>query len=107
MDIDVDATLSWARPHRLTLDAWRGISISMPVTSQGTGGVTLITDDGGSGGDYVFAGEGKVASGDSASRRIANGQSCTLVSDIASLAAGVAADPAGAFALAKGYDASA
>ena len=106
MDIDFDAKLQWTKPGRLTLDAWRGIAISLDVTSEGTGGVTLTTNDGGSGGDLVFTGKGKVSFWDTSSSLIINGTAYTLVGSIHALAQAIAANPDGAFALSKFYDAS-
>lgn len=71
---------------------------STPLTSQGTGGVTLISNDGGSGGDFQFAGPGRIAFWDLSSALTINGAGCTLVGDVASLAAAVAANPQSALA---------
>jgi hypothetical protein len=106
MDIQFDAELQWTKPSRLTLDAYRGIAVGFAVTSEGTGGVTLTTNDGGSGGDLVFTGKGKVSFWDNSSSLVVNGTAYTLVGSIASLASAVAADPNGAFALAKSFDAA-
>lgn len=106
-DIAFDAKLQWTKPGRLTLDAWRGIAIGLDVTSEGAGGVTLTTNDGGSGGDLVFTGKGKVSFWDTSSSLIIDGTAYTLVDSIHALARAVAANPSGAFALSKFYDASA
>jgi hypothetical protein len=106
MDIAFDATLNWARSHRLTLDSYRSIVVSRPITSQGTGGVTLTTNDGGSGGDYSFADKGKIAFLDTTSSLVINARDFALVRDIATLAADIQATPAGAYALAQGYNAT-
>jgi hypothetical protein len=108
-DMAFEATLNWTRPHRLTLDAGGKIVFTMPVTSEGKGGVTLISNDHGQDPliDYAFVGKGKLAFWDTASSLVINGKSFALVGDLATLAAGIAANPSGAFALAKGYDASA
>ena len=106
-DIAFNATLNWTKPHRLTLDAFRSITFIQPVTAEGTGAVTLITNDGGTGGDYSFVDKGKLAFWDLSSSLIINGVGFTLVGDIATLANDIAATPSGAYALARGYDASA
>jgi hypothetical protein len=106
-DIDFAAKLQWTRNSRLTLDAYRGIAVSLDITSEGTGGVTLTTDDGGDGGELVFAGKGKVSFWDTASSLTIDGVSYTLVDSIQMLAASVAANPNGFYALSKFYDASA
>ena len=104
MDIDIGGAFGWSAPSRLTLDAWRSITFNRAVTVRGAGGVTLITSDGGSGGDYGFAARGALTFDNPASSLIVNGQSFTLIDDIATLAS---ADLAGSYALAKDYDASA
>ena len=104
-DILVGAVLTWASRHRLTLDANQSIHIGAPIVVKGRGGITLVTNDGGSGGDYDFYGP-TLTFWDTTSSLIINGQSFTLVKDITSLASGIAANPAGNFALANSYDAS-
>jgi len=101
--------LTWASHHRLTLDANQSIHVRAPVVVEGTGGVTLITNDGGTGGDYDFdtTTSGSLTFWDTGSSLIVNGASFTLVKDIATLASGIAANPSGNYALANGYDASA
>jgi hypothetical protein len=106
-DIAFDAKLQWTKPSRLTLDAWRGIAISLDITSEGAGGVTLTTNDGGSGGDLVFTGKGKVSFWDTSSSLIIDGTAYTLVDSIQALASAAAANPNGFYALSKFYDASA
>jgi hypothetical protein len=107
-DIKVEAPVSWASATRLTLDAHRSIEFKRSVTVAGTGGaLTLITNDnGGSGGDYWFDNSANVTFWDTASSLVINGQSFTLVKDIATLASAIAANPSGNFALAANYDAS-
>src|SRR3569832_1440036 len=46
--------VTWASTHRLTLDAYQFIHVRAPVIVEGVAGLTLITNDGGSGGDYIF-----------------------------------------------------
>jgi hypothetical protein len=106
MDIEVDAQLTWSRQHALTFDAFRSIVIAQPITSEGTGGVTLVTNDGGSGGDYDFTDKGKIAFWDVSSNLFINGTRFALINDLATLATDVALNPSGTFALARGYDAS-
>jgi hypothetical protein len=105
-DIAFNAVLNWTKPHRLTLDAYRSITFTWPVTAEGTGAVTLITNDGGTGGDYSFTDKGKIAFWDLSSSLIINGTSFTLVGNIHTLASDIASNIYGAFALARGYDAS-
>jgi hypothetical protein len=107
MDIDFDTKLQWTKPHSLTLDAYRGIEIDLDITSEGPGGVTLTTNDGGSGGDLVFTGKGKVSFWSTANSLVINGTPYTLVDSIQMLASAIAANPNGFYALSMFYDASA
>ena len=106
-DIIVKAALSWASTSRLTFDSYRSVEIDKPVTATGTGAMTITTNDGGSNGDLSFVGKGNVAFWDLNSSLVINGQSYVLVGDIATLAADIADNPSGFYALAKDYDASA
>jgi hypothetical protein len=105
-EIHVIAPVTWASANRLTLDAKRSIAIRAAVVSQGTGGVTITTNDGGAGGDLLFVSGGAISFWDNASSLIVNANAYTLVSDIATLASDIAAHPAGFHALAKDYDAT-
>ncbi len=59
-DIGIDAALSWTSAHGLTLDSFRGITFKNPLTIAGEGGLSIDTNDGGSGGDYRFFRKGRV-----------------------------------------------
>ena len=106
-DIVVKAALSWTSANRLTFDAHRSVEIDKPVTATGTGAITITTNDGGSNGDLSFVGKGNVAFWDLNSSLVINGNSYVLVGDIATLAADIADNPSGFYALAKDYDATA
>ena len=106
-DIHIQAPFSWTSTSRLTLDAQRSIEFEKPVSVAGTGALTLITNDGDTGGDYWFDAGASVTFWDTSSSLIINGASFTLVKDINTLAAAIAANPYGNFALANNYDASA
>ncbi len=108
-NIGVLDAVTWASAHRLTLDASQSIHVRAPVVVEGTGGVTLITNDGGTGGDYDFnaATSGSIAFWDTSSSLVIDGASFALVNDIATLASDIAANASGNYALAKSYDASA
>lgn len=106
LDIDVRSAFSWASANRLTLDSYRSIAIEDSVTVAGPGGLTLRTNDGGTGGDYWFAGKGNVNFWDLSSSLVINGNGYSLIDSIATLAASVAANSSGFYALAKTYDAS-
>ncbi|MDE2163400.1 MAG: filamentous hemagglutinin N-terminal domain-containing protein, partial [Alphaproteobacteria bacterium] len=53
-DIFISSALSWSTSATLTLDAYRSVDINALVTVTGAGGVKIITNDGGGGGDYSF-----------------------------------------------------
>jgi hypothetical protein len=104
-DIDIDQALQWTSTARLTLDVQRSLIVKKPVTIAGSGALTITPNDGGSGGDLLFENKGSVTFWDTSSSLIINGQSFTLVKDIATLAADIAANPSGFYALANSYDA--
>jgi hypothetical protein len=106
-DIGILDPLTWASSYRLTLDAYESIHVRAPVVVEGTAGVTLITDDGGSGGDYNFntATSGAIAFWDWKSSLIINGKNFALEKDIQTLAIDIAVHPSRNFALIRDYDA--
>jgi hypothetical protein len=104
-DIVVPHAFHWASTHALALDAQRSIQIDARIDDQGDGGVTLTTNDGGSGGTLSFGDAGSLSFLGMTNPLTINGLSYTLVGDIASLAADIASAPAGKFALAHNYDA--
>jgi hypothetical protein len=105
-DIVIAAKVQWAKNHHLTLDAYRGINFLFELTSEGTGAVTLTTNDGGSGGALSFTSKGKMTFWDPSSALTINGVSYTLANDVVTLASAIAAHPSHAFAFGRGYDAS-
>ena len=105
-DIHIQAPFNWTSTSRLTLDAQRSIEFKKPVSVAGTGALTLVTNDGGTGGDYWFDEGASVTFWDTSSSLIINGQSFTLVEDIKTLAGDIVANPFGNFAFANSYDAS-
>ncbi|HEX3943754.1 MAG TPA: hypothetical protein VHW69_06685, partial [Rhizomicrobium sp.] len=112
-DIDVDQTLQWTSTSRLTLDAQQSVTVNKQVTVAGQGALTVITNDIGGAkaknksGEFVIVPEhGSVQFWDLGSSLIIDGNSYTLVGDIKTLAADIAANPSGFYALAKPYDAS-
>ena len=106
-NVIVKDSVGWATTSRLTLDANQSVTIDKPVMVTGTGAVTITTNDGGSGGDLIFDGKGNVTFWDLTSSLIVNGNSYTLVGDIATLASDIANNPSGFYALANDCDASA
>jgi len=98
--IGVNTPLTWSNTHRLTLDSIEFVHIKAAVVIEGTGALTLTTNDGGTGGDLVIEDGGTINFWDLNSNLIVNGTPYTLVNDIDTLAAGIAANPSGSFALA-------
>jgi len=98
--------VTWASTHRLTLDAYQFIHVRAPVVVEGVAGLTLITNDGGSGGDYIFESGGYANFWDLASSLVINRHSYTLVGDVETLASDIAINPSGSYALAASYDAT-
>jgi len=105
-DIVVTASFDWASSNSLTLDAYRSVSVQQPVAANGAGGVALVTNDGGSGGTLAFIAGGSLSFLGTANGLSVNGTSYTLENSVANLAATIAANPAGNYALANNYDAA-
>jgi len=103
--IAIMSPLTWANAHRLTLDAQHSVAIRSTVVVRGTGGLTITLEDGDAGVFNFYPG-GSIAFWDTASSFVVNGNAYTLVNDVATLAADVASNPSGFYALAKDYDAS-
>lgn len=103
--IDVSASLHWTS-HTLTLDSHDTIAVSRPVTVQGSGGgVSLVTNDGGTGGRLLFQGAALTFKHTSSALSV-NGVPYQLEANLADLANAVTATPDGNFALAGDSDAS-
>ncbi len=105
-DVRITAPFTWAGATTLSLDAYKSISVSRPVTVSGSGGVSLVTNDGGSGGDFSVEEKGRVTFKNLSSALTINGATYALVRSVSQLAAAIVANPSGNFALAKSYDAS-
>ncbi len=105
-DIVVSASFNWASAHSLTLDAWRSVTFDKPVAVNGTGAVSLTTNDGGTGGTLSFGTKGSLSFLGTSNALTINGSVYTLENSIASLAAAVAANANGNYALANNYNAS-
>ena len=107
-DIGVLNPLTWASTQHLTFDAYESIHIHAPIVVEGTAGVTLTTNDGGSGGDYDFntTTSGSITFWDASSSLIVNGTNFALVKDVKTLATDIAGNSAGNYALANNYDAT-
>jgi hypothetical protein len=105
-DIDIAAALTWASGNSLTLDAYRSLIVTHPVAASGSGGLTILTNDGGTGGVLSFQGAGHIGFLGLTNALSINGASYKLESDIASLASDIAANASGNYALAASYNAS-
>lgn len=108
-DITVLAPITWSSANTLTLDAFHSIAINAAITITGAGGLTLTTNDGGTGGDYSFSG-GSVTFTDVAGHQTQgsltiNGESYVLANSVKQLAADIASSPTGNYALSNDYDA--
>ena len=102
----VDSPLSWSSGHRLTLDAIYRVEIKAPVTVKDTGALSIVYNDGGTGGDLLFINEGSVTFRDRNSSLAINGNSYVLAGDLAALAADMQSNISGFYALAADYDAA-
>src|SRR5579862_1904209 len=106
-DIDLAAPLSWSSNATLKLDAYRSLEIDKSVSVLGSGGLALVTNDGGSEGALILESKGRVSFANLSSSLSINGAAYTLLGSVQSLASAIAANPAGTFALAADYDAKA
>jgi hypothetical protein len=104
-DITVQTPLAWTSTHTLTLDSYRFVFITAPVSVAGTGGLALVTEAD-NGGDLEFGGQGHVSFGSVNDALTINGNLYTLVSNLYTLASDVRHNESGYFALANNYDAS-
>ena len=105
--IGVDVPLTWTGKHRLTLDAIYRVEIKAPVSVAGPGALTIVYNDGGTGGDLLFVNNAKIDFWDLSSSLVINGGAYTLVGSVPDLGADVAKNPDGSYALANDYDAKA
>ncbi|HEY3638007.1 MAG TPA: hypothetical protein VGK90_07615, partial [Rhizomicrobium sp.] len=103
-NIDVTAKLGWSA-NVLTLDSCQSLSVTAPVTAGGKSGLSILTDDGGTGGELAFFGKGHVTFKNLTGKLAINGTNYTLVNSIASLAAAITKSPSGDYALASNYNA--
>ena len=106
-NIALDARLEWSTTNRLTLDAFQSVRLNRTLSVIGAGAVAIITDDGGSGkGEFWCGDKGRLRFRNLDGTLTINGTAYTLVGSVGGLAAAITANPAGAFALAKDYDAA-
>jgi hypothetical protein len=105
-DIIVAAGFNWTSASSLTLDAYRSVTVNQAVADNGSGAVSLVTNDGGSGGVLSFGPTGNLSFLGTTNSLVINGTSYTLENTLTALAAAIASNPAGAYALASSYNAS-
>ena len=105
-NIAVDAALSWSNTDTLGLDAYQSIGIDSTISVAGQGGLSLTTNDGGSGGALSFGRNDSVTFASLSSQFTINGAVYMLVGNVSSLASAIASNPSGNYALADNYDAS-
>ena len=104
-DIIFDASLTWASGNTLTLDAYRSLTIDYPVSVSGAGGVTILTNDGGTGGALSFPGKGSIGFLGLTNALSIDGATYKLENTIAGMASDIAANSSGNYALAAPYNA--
>lgn len=105
-NIDVASPWGWQNASSLTLDAQESIHFDKAVSVSGEGGLSLVTNDGGSGGILLFGPKGSVTFSNTSSALTINGTAYTLVDSVAALAEAIAGNSSGSYALARDYDAS-
>jgi len=105
-DLHVDSGFTWSSGHALTLDAYRAMFFSAAVVDAGKGGLTLTTNDGGTGGAFVYEASGSITILNLQDALHINGVRFLLDGSIKSLAGDILAKPDGNYALANSYDAS-
>jgi hypothetical protein len=112
-DLHIEAAITWNAATSLTLDAYHSIFVDQSVYDGGAGGMSIVTNDGGSDGFFSIGQTGHsvetngyIAFANLSDALSINGTAYTLVGSIKSLAAAIAANPSGAYALAGNYDAS-
>jgi len=103
--IVVATALNWTSASSLTLDGYLSITVSQPITVGGPGGLTIFTNDGGTGDSFSVILNGKVTFVGLSNALTINGDSYVLIDTLDMLVSDIAANPAGHFALAKSYNA--
>jgi hypothetical protein len=104
-DIVISDGFSWASSNSLTLDAYRSIAIDKAVSDAGSGAVVLTTDDGGSLGTLSFGPKGSLSFLSPSNSLTIDGSAYTLANSVSALAADIAANASGNYALSASYNA--
>jgi hypothetical protein len=105
-NIHFKAAVASLSANTLALDSYQSIRMEKRVTVSGAGGLSILTNDGGSGGTFSFGPKGRVSFANLSSPLMINGVAYRLVGTIATLASVIAANPSGNYAFARNYDAS-
>ena len=105
VDIQINTPLSWVSTNTLTLDSYRSVHVQQPVAITGGGGLSIVTNDGGTDGVFLFAPGANVAMWSLSSSLTINGAAYTLAGSIATLATAIA-NGGGYYALTGNYDAT-
>jgi hypothetical protein len=105
MNIVVNTSVTWTSGFGLTFDAYQSIAFDEPVTVNGAGALTILTDDGGSGGDYTFGPKGKVTFLSTSNSLTINGTDFTLLGSMSDVQA-INTNLTGNYALANFLNAS-
>lgn len=105
-DIDVEAAMTWTNGSTLTLEAYRSVRIDQPISDAGTGALSLRTNLGRNGGTLSFGTKGNVTLFSATNQLTINDLRYSPVFSIGALAAAIAGNPGGHFALGAGYNAS-
>jgi hypothetical protein len=106
-DIDVETPVAWSTSSAVSLDAHHSVVVDQPISATGLAGLSLVTNDGGSGGILFFGLNGNATFSNLSSALSINGASYTLVATLPTLASAIANNPSGSYALATSYDAAA
>lgn len=104
-DIEVKAGLTWSNSSALALDANRSLFVEKPVSVDGNGGLAVNFNTGNVNGDLYFEKKGNVTFADLSGSLTINGSAYTLENTIQGLAAAIADNPSGNYALASSFDA--
>jgi hypothetical protein len=105
-DILVTAPFNWANASSLTLDAYRSVTVFAAVADNSSGAVSLVTNDGGSGGTLSFVSGGSLSFPGTSNGLSINGAAYTLVGNLSTLATDIASNAGGSYALAGNYNAA-
>jgi hypothetical protein len=105
-DIRISAGFSWASANSLTLSAFESVTFDKAVSVAGPAPVSLVTNNGGTSGSLSFGPQGSLSFLGTTNTLSIEGQTYTLANTVASLAADIASNPSGFYALSASYDAS-